>query len=84
MSDDCCNLLEEYVRFCRQDVCRTGTRQVAYQSGHDCGHSLCRNFVAQRALRLAQKGCSTPGRAIVMVMNRGSRPRKNRIEVLVR
>ncbi len=37
MSDDCCNLLEEYVRFRRQDVCRTGTRQVAYQSGHDCG-----------------------------------------------
>lgn|SRR5579883_3060130 len=44
-------------------------------------HSLYRNFVAQRALRLAQSGCSTPGRAIVRFMNRGSRPRKNRIEV---
>ena len=29
MSENCCNLLEEYVRFCRQDVCCTGTRQVA-------------------------------------------------------
>ncbi len=44
-------------------------------------HSLYRNFVSQRALRLAQKGCSIPGRAIVRFMNRGSRPRKNRIEV---
>ncbi len=44
-------------------------------------HSLYRNFVAQRALRLAKRNLLTPGREIVRFMTRGTRPRKNRIEV---
>src|SRR5271170_472218 len=67
------HFVEDGIRFCRQDVYRTGTRQVAYQSGHDCGRAYSQLRCSTRSVFGGIKKLFYAREEIIRMMIRGTR-----------